>query len=240
MNKREEIRLRRQRQKRRKQLTTVMVISGFAFIAAAFVIFANFRPVGEIVQITPVAYLQADGNAIGDPNAPVLVEVFEDFQCPACKDYTQRIETLIISTYVASGEVYYVFRQFPFMDDRAVTNESQNAAIASLCAGEQDEFWNYHDMLYANFRGQNSGGFSVRRLNAFAEILGLNVDEFNACLESGRYQEQINLDFQDGRGRGVTGTPSVFVNGEQITPGFVPSFEAISEAVEAALLESGS
>jgi len=240
MNKREEIRLRHRRQKRRNQLTIVMVISGFVFIAAAFIIFANFRPVGDIVQITPLARPMAVGNAMGDPNAPVLVEVFEDYQCPACKDFSERVEPLIIATYVTTGEVYYVFRQFPFIDDRVATNESDNAAIASLCAGELNAFWDYHDMLFANFMGENVGGYSDRRLVAFADTLGLDVNAFNACLDSGRYQDSIEKDYSDGRQMGVSGTPAVFVNGVQLSPGFVPSFDVISQAVEAALSGGGS
>jgi protein-disulfide isomerase len=240
MTKRAERRERRRRQKVRRQIITVITIGAVVLVIAMIALNANSRPVGDIVQITPRARSMVAGDAMGDPNAPVLIEVFEDFQCPACKDYTDRVEPLIEEEYVATGEVYYVFRHYPFLDDRVATSESDHAAVASLCASEQEAFWDYHDMLFANWDGENAGSFNDRRLIAFAETLGLDVDAFSACFNSDRYIDQINQDFTDGGVMGVTGTPSVFVNGVQITPGFVPSFEDVSRAVEAALEQDGS
>jgi protein-disulfide isomerase len=150
----------------------------------------------------------ADGLAMGDPNAPVVVEVFEDFQCPACRAFTEGVEAqLIDSTYIASGQVYYIFRQYPFLDDRVVTSkESDQASNASMCAMEQGRFWDYHDMLYANQQGENEGAFNDKRLQTFAEALGLDMTAFNACFKENRYSEEISQDLNLGQGRNVTGT----------------------------------
>jgi protein-disulfide isomerase len=177
----------------------------------------------------------ADGPALGDPNAPVRIDVYEDFQCPACRSYSEQIENQVVENYVATGQVYYVFRHFPFLDDGALSKESDQAANASMCAAEQDRFWDYHDILFANWNGENQGAFSDSRLIAFAESLSLDMEAFNACFEENRYQGEIEADLAAGRRAGVQGTPSVFVQGQLITPGFVPSYEDISTAVEAAL-----
>ena len=141
---------------------------------------------------------------------------------------------------VASGKVYYTFRHFPFLDDNAASRESDQAANASMCAAEQGRFWDYHDILFANWNSENAGAFSDRRLVAYAETINLDMDSFNSCFEANKYKAQIDEDLAAGNRAGVTGTPSLFVNGQQLTPGFIPSFEDISQAVEAALAASGN
>jgi len=197
-------------------------------------------PVGEFVRITPISRPPADGTALGDPNAPVLIEVWEDFQCPACKSFSENVEPLVVQNYVETGKVRYVYRHFPFLDDQAVTKESDQAANASMCAAEQGRFWDYHDMLFANWNGENAGAYSDKRLVAFAESLGLDMQKFSACFEANRYKDQIEKDRADGTKAGVTGTPSVFVNGKIISPGFVPSYDEIARAVDEALAARGN
>jgi protein-disulfide isomerase len=195
--------------------------------------------VGDIVQITPEARPMANGREMGDPNAPVLVEVWEDFQCPACRTYATEIAPLVVQNYVVPGTVHYIFHHYPFLDDRAPTKESDQAANASMCAAEQDMFWEYHDYLFANWNQENAGAFSDKRLVAFAESLGLDMDQFNACFSDNRYKDVIDQDLADGTKAGVTGTPSIFVNGVIVKPGFVPSFDEIAQAIDAAASTSG-
>lgn len=237
-SKRQVIREQRQRKQRQERIVITLAISAVVLLVAVLLIAPSLRnaaaPVGDIVQITPKSYPQPNGTALGDPNAPVKIEVWEDFQCPACQSYTEGIETLVIDNLVATGQAYYVFRQYPFLDDRAPTKESDQAANASMCAAAQDEFWNYHAMIYANWNGENAGNLSDKRLVAFAEAVGLEMDEFNACFRENRYRADINKDQADGDAAGVTGTPSVIVNGQIVRPGFVPSYEDIAAAVQAA------
>lgn len=174
-------------------------------------------------------------NTMGDPFAPVRVDVWEDFQCPACARYSQETEPLIIETYVKTDKVYYTFHHFPFLDEQSETKESQNAANASMCAGEQGRFWDYHDTLFANWNGENEGAFSRDNLLSFGRQLNLDMVMFEQCLVDNRFYPQIKLDIQAGNVAGVYGTPSVFVNGELVTPGRIPSFADVSAAIEAAL-----
>lgn len=236
-----EQRERRQRQQRRNMILGIGAVALFiaALLIVPSILEAN-RPVGEITEITPRERPFEDGLALGDPDAPVVIQVFEDFQCPACKGYTEQIETQVIDTYVASGQVRYEFYQYPFLDDRFGGGESDAAANASMCANEQDRFWDYHDLLYANWNGENQGAFSDQRLMAFAESLSMDMDAFEACFDENRYQDVIDEHLAEGNRLGVQGTPSVFVNGKIIKPGFVPGFEDIQAAVEAELAAAGN
>lgn len=244
ISKRQALREQRIKKQRQQRLTLILGISVVALVVAGFLIYPSLMqaraPVGEIIRITPEARPMVDGAAIGDPDAPVRIEVFEDFQCPACRTYSQDIEPRIVENHVATGEVYYVFRQFPFLDDRFSTKESDQSANASYCAADQGRFWDYHDMLFANWKNENQGAYSDNRLVAFAEALDLDMNEFNACFNANRHKDKIDQDLADGRRLGVTGTPSILVNGEILTPGFVPSYEQIQQAVQAALAASGS
>ncbi len=237
MSKRQEIRARRRQQQRQQRLMIIgMTVVGALLIAGALIIPTLISPVGEIVQITPQAFnAPVNMNTLGNPDAPVKVDVWEDFQCPACARYSEDVEKLVIQNYVESGKVYYTFHHYPFIDDRSTGKESDQAANASMCAGEQGRFWDYHDMLFANWNGENQGAFSDKRLIAFADALGLKMSDFKTCFDENRYRAQIDQDFADGTAIGVSGTPSVFVNGQQITPGYIPSYDQLSQAIEAAL-----
>jgi protein-disulfide isomerase len=240
VSRREAVRERRRQKQRKQRIYIVLGVVGVAIIIAAAIIIPSALPAGDFVTITPQSRPMVDGKALGDPNAPVTIEVFEDFQCPACKSFTEQIEPQIIDTYVATGEVYYIFRHFPFIDDRAPRNESDQAASASMCARDENRFWDYHDMLFANWDGENQGAFNDKRLVAFAEAIGLDMAAFNTCFEANDHEEEIKSEEQLGRDSGVTGTPSVMVNGRIVSPGFVPSFQQISDAVEAELANSGN
>lgn len=238
--KRQAVREKRRRQQRKQRLYIILGVVGVAVIIAALLIVPSLQPVGDIVTITPHERPMVDGRAMGDPNAPVTIEVYEDFQCPACKTFSEQIEPQVVEAYVATGDVYYIYRHFPFIDDRAPRNESDQAANASMCARDENRFWDYHDMLFANWNGENQGAFNDKRLVAFAEALGLEMESFNQCFNAKLNKDEIDADLQSGRDSGVTGTPSVLVNARMITPGFVPSFAEISEAVEAELTKSSN
>ncbi|UCD98718.1 MAG: DsbA family protein [Chloroflexota bacterium] len=235
ITKREAVREKRRQEQKRKRIFIILAAVAAALIIAALLIYPSFRPVGEIITITPIERPMADGRALGDPNAPVKIEIYEDFQCPACKNFSEQIEPQIVDTYVATGEVYYVFRHFPFLDDQAVRKESDQTANASMCAADENRFWDFHDILFANWNGENQGAFSDNRLVAFAESIGLNMESFNQCFDANTHKDVIDADLQSGKDLGVTGTPSVFVNGKLLTPGLVPSFSEISDAVQAQL-----
>lgn len=106
----------------------------------------------------------------------------------------------------------YQYNHYAFLGD-----ESVRAAEASECANEQGQFWQYHDTLFLNQRGENLGAFSDDALRNFAIALGLDQEAFDACLDSGRYRSQIAADRSQAEELGVGSTPSFWINGELIT-----------------------
>ena len=236
VSKRQERREKMQRQQQRQRLITIGLIA----LGAALVVFAvvapQLAPVGEIVTVTPAALPNADGLSLGDPNAPVTIDVFEDFQCPACQRFTENTEPLVIENLVATGKARYVFHNYPFLDGNGAgsSGESDQAANASMCANEQDKFWEMHSSLYANWSGENQGAFSTRRLQAMAESIGLDMDAFDSCFSAKKYEAEIQADFNLGEQMGVSGTPTVFVNGRRVgQANTVASYPEIAEAVNA-------
>jgi len=242
MSKRQMLREKRQRDEQRKRMISIgVVILGALFVAGLFIRELTPKPPEEFITITPGVFPQPDMNAMGDPNAPVKLEVWEDFQCPACKNFSTNIETLLIQNYVATGKVYYVFHHFPFIDNYADAKESDQAANASMCAGEQGRFWDFKEILYANWNGENLGAFTDRRLTAFADSLGLDMEAFKKCFNDNRYADQIEKDSADGEELGVNSTPSIFVNRRMVlnaeNENYVPTYEDIAAAIEAALVK---
>jgi protein-disulfide isomerase len=104
-----------------------------------------------------------------------------------------------------------------------------------MCASEQNKFWEMQGTIFANWNGENQGAYNDRRLTAFAEKTGLDMDAFNACFKANKYKAEIQADFDFGNTLGVQGTPSIFVNKTLVTPEHVPSYDDIAAAVEAAL-----
>lgn len=227
------------RQKERQQKTiTVGAIAVVAILLMALIIVPSVQrsanPAGDFVKVTPGNYPNPDGTFMGNPDAKVKILLFEDFQCSACKNYAKEIEPLVISQIIAPGLAYYQFHHFPFLDDRSADKNSDRAALASECAAEQNRFWDYKQILFANQTGL-PGQFSDIRLEAFADSLKLDMNAFKSCVKTAKYQSKIDADLQLVSERGVTGTPSVFVNGIEASPGQVPTYERIMELVQQAL-----
>lgn len=240
ISKRQERRAKMQREQQRQRMIILGLIGLGAVLLVLAIALPQLRSVDDIITVTPAALPQADGLSVGDPNAPVTIDVFEDFQCPACQFFTESIEPLVIENLVATGKARYVFHNYSFLDGNGAGNngESDKAANASMCANEQGKFWEMHNILYANWNGENQGAFSDRRLQAMAESLGLDMDAFNTCFDANKYEAEIQADFDLGEEMGVTGTPTVFVNGARVgAPGKIASYQEIEQAVNAAVGE---
>ena len=235
-----------QEKPRMKKRYIIMIIFGGGAILIALILMAIMPPfqrqtpgvvVGTVYPITPRPRYLADGVAAGNPKARVRIDVYEDFQCPACREYTMALEPQLMRNDVATGRIYYVFHSF-LVIDRATwdspAKESHQAANAAMCAADQNRFWDYHDILFNNWTGENVGDFTDPRLVAYAQSLKLDMKKFNACFNANSFKGKIDTDIAAGLKLGVNGTPSIFVNGVQVTPGYMPTYNLILQAVEAA------
>ncbi|HEY5731839.1 MAG TPA: thioredoxin domain-containing protein [Anaerolineales bacterium] len=236
-SKRQERREKMRKQEMRSRLTTIGLITAGALLLVIAFIWPQFTTIDDIIVPEGLADLPVrDGVSMGDPNAPVVIELFEDFQCSACQLLTESIEPLIIQYLVETGKARLVFRHYPFLDGEGAGNggESDQAANASMCANEQGKFWEMQAVIYANWNGSNQGNFNNRRLTAMAETIDLDMNAFDACFGDNKYQADIQADFAYGQELGVSGTPSAFVNGVKVgQPGKIPTFQEIAVAVDA-------
>jgi protein-disulfide isomerase len=144
----------------------------------------------------------------GDPNAMVTIIEFSDYQWPYCGRFAADAGRQIEKNYVDTGKVRFGYFNFAFLGD-----ESQWAAEAAECAGDQDAYWEYHDYLFSHQNGENQGAFSKDNLKSFAADLKLDTQAFNACLDSGKYTEAVTNQTNLARGLGVQSTPTFAVNG---------------------------
>lgn len=176
----------------------------------------------KIALQAPTVDVKADDDPfIGPANAPVTIIEFSDFQCPYCRRVQPTLKRLL-QEY--EGKIKLVFRDFPLHN---IHPQAQKAAEAAQCAADQQQFWPYHDKLFADTRLQ------IEDLKRFAQELDLDLEQFNACLDGGKYTREVAQDMQDGANAGVNSTPSFFVNGQPING--AASYEHFKEVVEAAL-----
>ncbi|MBI5793549.1 DsbA family protein [Candidatus Uhrbacteria bacterium] len=162
-----------------------------------------------------------DDPNLGNPDAPLTIVEFADFQCP----YSQEV-SFVMRELAAKypEEIYYVYRDLPLTDIHPL---AEMAAQAGECAHEQDKFWEYHDKLY-----QKQSSLTEDSFVTFARELNLNVDQFESCLAKGRYNNEVQEDLEAGVAAGVRGTPTFFINGNLIA-GSIPKdvMEAIVKSV---------
>jgi protein-disulfide isomerase len=166
-----------------------------------------------------------DDDAIkGDPNAPVTIIEFSDYECPFCGKYFEQTYPQIKEEYVDTGKVRLVFRDFPL----GFHDYAQKAGEAAECAGEQGKYWEMHDKLF-----ENQDSLDVSSLKQYAQDIGLDTASFNSCLDSGMMEDEVKSDMDEGQDYGVTGTPAFFINGIPLT-GAQP-FSAFKEIIDAEL-----
>ncbi len=141
----------------------------------------------------------------GPKDAPVTVVEFSDFQCPFCKTANATVKQLL-DKY--PGKVRLVFRDYPLA---TLHPQAPKAHEAARCAADQGKFWEYHDLLF-----ERSPRMAPADLKQYAQELKLEAAAFAQCLDSGKYAAEVDKDFQEGAGLGLTGTPSFFINGRQL------------------------
>ncbi len=174
-----------------------------------------------------LADIPTDGRVLGDPDAPVHLIEYGDYQCPACASFSQTVFPNLLSDYIATGKVSFEFRDLAFIGDDSVT-----AAEAAACAIDQDGYWLYHDTIYANHFGENLGNLSKSRLLQMAKLSGLDQDEISSCIDAGTKLTEVQQMHQEATQLGLTSTPSFVLNGQVIQ---WQGWDAMKQAIDAAL-----
>jgi len=231
-SKRAEIRARNRRSEKQKRNFVIGLVVIFALVIAFLLIWPNIRPVGEITMPEIKTYTRVDQNTMGDPNAPVRIDEYSDYQCPACEIFFADYFPTLVTNYIDTGKVYFVSNAFSFIDDRTVAKESDRAAEAAYCAADQGKFWEFSQVIYANQTGENVGDYTDRRLQTMADKLGLKMSDFNSCFNSGKYAAQVISERQKADALGVNQTPSFAINGQLFD---LTSYDNFFQAIDAAI-----
>ncbi|MBN1536819.1 MAG: DsbA family protein [Anaerolineales bacterium] len=228
LSKRQVIKQERAKRQKRQRITTMLIVCGVAIVVIALMIFPSMTTGNKGPSSRP----NADWNAMGDPNAPVIIEEYSDFQCPYCQMFSLRTEPSVVEDYVKTGKVYFVF--YPYgPGGYYIGPESYDATKSAFCAGEQGKFWEYKDMLYSHLTGENVGDFVESNLMAFAEEIELDMTRFKTCYNENTYEDKMLEGINKGIEAEINGTPAFLINGKLIM-GYLP-YENFKKEIEAAL-----
>jgi protein-disulfide isomerase len=194
-------------------LSAVGLIAGIAAVALAIALGgqpARNHPQSSGIQVAQMpAGLAADGMALGRNDAPVTIDLYEDFQCPICAAWGRNVFPSLSENELRSGAARLVFHDMAFLG-----TESSDAGRAAYAALQQGRFWDMWATMYANQGAENSGAFSRDRLIAMADRLGLDVVRFETDMTSAAAQAAIDRSGSEARHAGVTGTPTLIVGGQ--------------------------
>ena len=197
-------------------VTAVAIIISFLVFDFAFeekeLILEQSENINQETQIGLSVFTENGSPYLGDPSAPITLIEFGDYQCFFCNQYFHNTEQDILSNYVESGKVKIIFKDYTIIGPDSIT-----AAYAAHCANDQDLFWEFHDVLYNNWSGENNGWASFDNLLKFAQILGLDIDQFSNCVLNEDHKSTIIASNEDARTLGLTGTPGFFVIGSDNT-----------------------
>lgn len=144
-----------------------------------------------------------DDPSLGPADAPITIIEFGDYECPFCRQWYVEVLPKLMSKY--PQQVRFVYRDFPLSSIHA---NASPAAVAANCAAEQDAFWQFHEKLFSMEQG-----LSTEAYQQYARQLGLDMDAFETCLRDGRYQDEVEADFEFAARLGVRSTPTFFING---------------------------
>jgi protein-disulfide isomerase len=221
--------------------TLAAVVVGAVVIGGAWLLTrtpsASDQPIIAPGVTTPPD-IPASGRTLGNPSAPVTIDVYSDFRCTGCFAFAVEIEPQLVSKYVQPGKAKLVYHDFITIDQGGVT-ESRDAANAALCAADQNKFWLYHDWLFANQSAQELPGyFTIDRLLKIGQDAGLDMGSFEPCVRNGSHLSEIQAALKAAPS-GISSTPTIYVNGNvvesSVGAGYIPSVDDISKAIDAAL-----
>ena len=190
-------------------ITITLVI--FGFNNSSNEIELSIEPTPEMDQIGPKkiimdTFLSNGSPILGDPDAPITLVEFGDYQCHYCNVFFQSIEKDIVKNYVDTGKVKIIFKDYNIIGE-----DSVKASQGAHCANDQGLFWEYHDILYSNWTGENNGWASSENLAIFAQQIGLNMNKWSECMNKGSHSQIILKSNDDARTLQLTGTPAFFI-----------------------------
>jgi protein-disulfide isomerase len=215
----------------RRSLTPLYVIMGLVLLAGLALLVTQMRrskgagantAAATAVPLTPEQLQRVQGISRGRADAPITIYEFADYACPHCAQFAALVEPVIFERLVDTGKVRWVFYDFPLG-----FKWSWLSARAGRCGGEQGKFWEFHALLLGRQQEWAFDNDPIEKWAPLAQQVGMDVDKFEECVRSDRFQKEVTEHSQFGNALGVGGTPTLFVNGRKIeTP---PTYTALEQ-----------
>jgi protein-disulfide isomerase len=207
------------------------LISIGAVLVAAVIIVLNL-PQGRTEELTapPTTYDAAltEGETLGAADAPVVIELYSDFQCPYCARFARTLLPQVVGAFVADGKVRIEAVDLAFLDAPGST-ESLDMAVAASCAADQDRYWEFHDLLFWNQGRENRGDHDAAFIRRVADAAGLDRTAWDACVADPARAKAIETQTDAALAIGIRSTPTMRING-QVVPG-IPEFSDLSAII---------
>lgn len=143
---------------------------------------------------------------LGNPDSPITIVEFGDYQCEMCYRWFHETKPSIVQDFIDNGKANLVFVDLAFLG-----RDSPKAAQATYCAEDQGKYWDYHNILYNSQEHIDNGWANSERLKAFAFSLGLDMELFESCLDSGKYSKRVSYNIDEARKQGASATPTFFI-----------------------------
>ena len=199
-------------------------------LVALLVYFNRPKPVSaEAYEDFPAEWVSR--RSLGNPDAPVVIQGWEDFRCPACSQWTRTIKPQLMESFISpngsvdAGSVRFEYHYFP------LTSHGETAFLAAQaaeCAADQGGFWVYHDRLF-NATDEGPSGFTMDRLQAYADELGLDGQALSQCVIGQEHADEVQASLGEAISKGLNSTPSIIINGQLIEDGF--DYQALSAEI---------
>lgn len=184
-------------------ITSIVIISVIVVYSSSSVETENLDVRNGMISTT------MGSSILGNPSAQVTIVEFGDYQCHQCYNWFHNTKPTVFQNYVDTGKVNFVFMDLAFLG-----MDSPKAAQASYCAEDQGKYWEYHNQLYTAQESQIDNGWAnSQRLKAFAFSLGLDMELFDSCLDSGKYTKRVQYNIAEAKKLGASGTPTFFIVG---------------------------
>ena len=185
---------------------------------------------GTDLVTPPTSYPAAlvDGDVLGAPGAPVVIELYSDFQCPACKLFATERMPRLVTEFVTPGTLRIDARDIAFLG-RGTPDESLELAAGAACAAAQDRYWPFHDLVFWNQGRENRGDHDAAFIASVADAAGVDRAAWDACFARADVRSTIQASTTSAIAAGINSTPTLIVNGQSVVG--VPNYDQLAALI---------
>jgi protein-disulfide isomerase len=226
---------RRQAEADRRRQRTIRIAAAVAGVLVIVLVVVLIQVNRDTLNTNAALSPSVDRNSgygivVGPASGVPVVDLYEDFQCPACKAFESTGGKQAIEQIEADGKARVVYHVLSFLDVNLKNDSSKRAANASACADDNGKFVPYHDEIFANQPTKEGAGYTDAKLIEFGKNIGITSNSFASCVKDQKYKDWVALSARNGRDKGINQTPTIRVDGKNVAH----TAEAVVAAVDAA------